>query len=361
MHVSSVPPDAIPAHDNLFQSAFWGDFKKACGFEIYTFSVSWKNQTCPLLVLIRKGVDGNRYAYAPRAPYVSLPDEERGLFMEDLARQVRPLLPPDVICVRFDTCWPSPFNDSEYYAVNGQWLGAPRDEIRELRMNYSTSERKLRKAPLDHFCPDTVVIDLRGDENLIMSRMRQTTRNCIRKSSKKGVICSCKKVSWLPEWYAIYADTAKRKGFFYEEYTYFETLLTTLQRARTTNDIMDIRILAAEKDDIPLAGMILGLCRKNAYYLYAGSTPEMRDCMPNYGLQWYAIHLAKEAGCTAYDLLGVPPNDDPRHSMSGLYTFKTGLGGKILHFCGCWDYPYNESKYRQFRNAEGVGNVIGHI
>ena len=101
-----------------------------------------------------------------------------------------------------------------------------------------------------------------------------------------------------------------------------------------------------------ISGMILGLFGKKGYYLFAGSSLHKRDHMPNYRLQWEAIRMAKESGCRSYDLFGIPPNDDPGHIQHGLYRFKTGFGGRIVHHRGCWDYPVNERAYVVIKNAE---------
>jgi lipid II:glycine glycyltransferase (peptidoglycan interpeptide bridge formation enzyme) len=74
--------------------------------------------------------------------------------------------------------------------------------------------------------------------------------------------------------------------------------------------------------------------------------------MAPYALQWRAMQDAKEAGCLLYDLFGIPPNEDPAHPMAGLYRFKTGFGGKIIHRPGSWDYPYKPALYGIFRTAE---------
>jgi lipid II:glycine glycyltransferase (peptidoglycan interpeptide bridge formation enzyme) len=63
---------------------------------------------------------------------------------------------------------------------------------------------------------------------------------------------------------------------------------------------------------------------------------------------------AKEAGCVNYDLFGIPPDDNPNHPMAGLYRFKTGFGGKIIHRPGSWDYPCKKIVYGLFNVAEGV-------
>ncbi len=60
--------------------------------------------------------------------------------------------------------------------------------------------------------------------------------------------------------------------------------------------------------------------------------------MPTYALQWEAIKIAKEYGCTEYDMFGVSPGPDHSHPMYGLYQFKTGFGGELFHHLGCWDY-----------------------
>jgi lipid II:glycine glycyltransferase (peptidoglycan interpeptide bridge formation enzyme) len=40
--------------------------------------------------------------------------------------------------------------------------------------------------------------------------------------------------------------------------------------------------------------------------------------------------------------------------MAGLYRFKTGFGGTIVHRPGSWDYLYRPVTARIFRAAEGL-------
>ena len=48
---------------------------------------------------------------------------------------------------------------------------------------------------------------------------------------------------------------------------------------------------------------------------------------------------ARNAGARYYDLYGIPPTDDERHPMHGLFLFKTGFGGKNVHRVGTFDVP----------------------
>jgi lipid II:glycine glycyltransferase (peptidoglycan interpeptide bridge formation enzyme) len=67
---------------------------------------------------------------------------------------------------------------------------------------------------------------------------------------------------------------------------------------------------------------------------------------------------AKAFGCTEYDLFGIPPDENPDHPMAGLYLFKTGFGGKIIHRPGSWDYPCNPVLYALFCAAERLRKKI---
>ena len=74
--------------------------------------------------------------------------------------------------------------------------------------------------------------------------------------------------------------------------------------------------------------------------------------MASYALQWEAMNIAKEMGCTEYDMFGVAPASDPGHPLYGLYRFKSGFGGELFHSLGCWDYPFDLEKYKTFCSVE---------
>jgi lipid II:glycine glycyltransferase (peptidoglycan interpeptide bridge formation enzyme) len=76
--------------------------------------------------------------------------------------------------------------------------------------------------------------------------------------------------------------------------------------------------------------------------------------MAPHALQWHAICEARRSGCLTYDLFGVPPAPDEGHPMYGLYRFKTGFGGRIVHRRGAWDYVYDPEMYGLFGAAEAT-------
>lgn len=105
----------------------------------------------------------------------------------------------------------------------------------------------------------------------------------------------------------------------------------------------------------PLSAMFLSRSKNRATYLYGASSSELRNTMSTYALQWGAITLAKSWNCNEYDLFGVSPSQEKDHPMSGLYSFKKGFGGSLLHRMGCWDFAYNEEDARNLFAYEMVG------
>lgn len=362
--VQKVTPDVFPPHDNLFQTAFWGTFKEALGQQPYFFSVTFSDEnfdsplTFPFMALIRKRSDGSCYAYAPKAPSVVLPSEKRGVLLEELALALHPCLPENCICLRYDLAWRSQYGGEEI--VN--------PKTAQLALNWGTKTHNLRKAPAGHLAANTVIINLALTPEQILSHMRATTRNCIRRSYRSGIDFAVGGKDMLHDWYALYEKTAKRKHFYSEREEYFNKLFSHKRiqenifhehppNPKGKKDVIPLaapaplpqfHIMSASKNGILLSGIIIALSGHNAYYLYAGSSAEKKELMPNYGLQWEAIRFARSKGCTAYDLMGIPPNDDSSNPMAGLYLFKTGFGGEKVRFAGTWDFPFNEKSYSYF-------------
>ncbi len=356
--IQQVRPEDFPVQDNLFQTAFWGTFKGTCGQQPLFFTAVYSDRDFsaqfPFMVLIRMRRDGSCCAYAPRAPSVSIPPEKRGILLEELALAVRPALPEQCICMRYDTAWKSQPGGEETF----------RPETAQLFMNWGTETHSLRKAPKNYMCPDTVVVNISAAPEQILARMRTTTRNCIRRAYRSGIDFAVKGADALPDWYMLYRETALRKNFFYEKEEYFDRLFSrehiqsnAVHEPPPAEKIIPLdapapvpqfHIMTAGKNKKIISGIIIAVSGHNAYYMYAGSSLGQRELMPNYGLQWEAVRFARSRGCTSYDLMGIPPDNNASHPMAGLYIFKTGFGGETIRFAGTWDFVYDEESYGYF-------------
>lgn len=365
--LTSVTPEEMPPLDNLFQTAFWGLFKNTCGqtplffSAFFTDSESGFSAIFPLTVFIRTSSSGATYGYAPKAPFVSVPVELRGLLLEQLSSSLKEKLPDNCVMMRYDLCWHSQYSYGEKQNTSSL----------QLRMNWGTELHNLYKSPVDYLCPDTVIINTALTPEQILNTMRGTTRNCIRRAYKSGIDYIITRGEKLSEWHKLYKSTAERKCFYYEPEEYFERLFEQIHiQGNAVHEpppgipmhapppLPELYIITAEKGGIMLSGIVLAVCGKTAYYMYAGSSLAQRELMPNYGLQWEAIRFARSRGCTQYDLMGIPSDDTPEQSMAGLYIFKTGFGGQRVHFAGTWDFPYNQNEYEKIRNAEQMYHLL---
>jgi lipid II:glycine glycyltransferase (peptidoglycan interpeptide bridge formation enzyme) len=95
-----------------------------------------------------------------------------------------------------------------------------------------------------------------------------------------------------------------------------------------------------------VAGVVIFRFAGRAWYMQGMSGLAHREKMPNYLLQWEAIHRAKAAGCRIYDLWGAPDEFSEHDSMWGVYRFKEGLGGQVVRHIGAWDLPVQPLAYK---------------
>jgi lipid II:glycine glycyltransferase (peptidoglycan interpeptide bridge formation enzyme) len=105
------------------------------------------------------------------------------------------------------------------------------------------------------------------------------------------------------------------------------------------------RLLLAEVEGEVVAGLMLFLFGRTAWYMYGASSDRQRQLMPSHLLQWEAIQVARRLGCTRYDMWGAPDRFDEDDSMWGVYRFKTGFGGETVRGIGAFDYPPSARLY----------------
>ena len=345
------------------QTAFWSEVKRrmgissiACNFRVKEGDISAQGETnstitSDVLVVLRQIDSNHSIAYVPYGPELEPADEFRGIFLEELSECLRSLLPADCFMIRYDLAWESFWaGDEEAYTPEGIWLGPPAQQLQELRFNFLTHNRNLRKAGSNILPSNTIFLDLSRDETMLLQSMKPKTRYNIGLAQRNGVTVSVAGTGNLDRWYALYRETATRNNFFLHGIEHFRAVLTS--RAENTLSPAEVCLLIAEHDREPLAAMFLVITGNRGTYLYGASSSHKRNLMATYALQWRAITLAKERGCTEYDMFGISPNPDPDHPMYGLYRFKTGFGGEIYHSMGCWDYPIDSRIWSCFSASE---------
>lgn len=194
--------------------------------------------------------------------------------------------------------------------------------------------------------PRTVVIDIRGDENAILERMKQKCRYNIRLSQKKGVTVR----AWddVRAFHEMMLVTGGRDQFGVHSQAYYQRAYELFHPLGMCD------LLVAEYEGEPLASLMVFANGGRAWYVYGASNDRERNRMPAYLLQWEAIRWARAHGCVEYDLWGVPDeNEDKleaefesRHDgLWGVYRFKRGFGGEVRRAAQALDRVYHPLLY----------------
>lgn len=352
--------DSSASEMRFLQSPFWAQFKSSHGWKNQCFSVkasdSNTNFVCNVSVLIRTfGKMNLRFsiAYIPLAPEVkslTLTDDSNAVekislysdFLVGFAKALKSYLPSNTLCIRYDlpldfyTC-----EDRDFYV----------DSLKNLAFS---KRLPLKKTQTDIQPPDTVLLDLSKSEEDLLSAMKSKWRYNIHLADKKGVQVKAFTANdegfenAIDIFYDLYKTTAKRDGIAIHSKEYYKDLLSL---SKTVKDAPIVTLWLATHEDDNLASIITLFSKKEAVYLYGASSNVKRNLMPAYLLQWSAIKKAKEYGSASYDFYGMPPTDDEHHPMYGLYRFKTGFGGTIIHRPGSVDVPLS-GVYKMYTLAE---------
>src|SRR5262249_51204040 len=84
-----------------------------------------------------------------------------------------------------------------------------------------------------------------------------------------------------------------------------------------------------------------------AYSLFAGRSGSHPELMGNDLAWWTAIAAAAEAGCSDFDLWGIPPpGSGPEHPWHGLGFFKSEFGGEEISYAGAFELVLSASAVR---------------
>lgn len=336
--------------DILFQTEYWAKVKHCLGWKPYAFNIGTDFAANDLLVLVKSLGGGVAAAYVPQGPEFEPDAEHHGTYLEALSESIAGQMDAEVAFIRYDLPWKSPYADN---ILEHPHRDVPDDRVRELRMNFGTRRWNLKKAPVDMTFADTYRIDIGCSEDAILARMKPKTRYNIGLARRKGVRVRAVSAEELPVFYDLYLETARRNGLFMSDYRYFSALFAARAHSGDTPEI--VLLMAAHDQDV-LAGAILTITAQGAFFLHGASSTANRRLMGSHALHWEAIRYAKSRGCRTYDMGAVSPGRIPDHSFYGLYRFKTGFGGRIVHRTGSWDYPIKENAYTAFRNWEKLRN-----
>lgn len=316
---------------HILQTWEWGQFKAAYGWRpLHQVWRDAQGKVCAAALVLRRSAPGGlSVLYVPRGPLVDWNDTTLSHRvvndLQNLARSQGAIfikMDPEII---LGTGIPGSADDRP----NSVGLQVVSD-LKSRGWRFSQDQVQFR---------NTVWLDLSGDEEDWLERMKQKARYNLRLAQRKGVTVRSGTLDDLPMLYHMYAETSVRDGFVIRNEGYY----LDVWRSFMERDMAEPLIAEAEGE--PVAGIFLFTFARRAWYLYGMSRQAHREKMPNYLLQWEAMRRAKAHGCTCYDLWGAPDEFVETDSMWGVFRFKEGLGGEVVRTAGAWDYPSRPVTY----------------
>jgi lipid II:glycine glycyltransferase (peptidoglycan interpeptide bridge formation enzyme) len=322
----------------------WGEFKSRFGWTAKAFLIKLSQENSPelpLLILSRRLIFNFTFTYIPWGPQLpaGFPQELRPQVLAQLASMLKPFLTRCNVFLRFDPPW----------QIESACLSAEQF----LKAGFKQAAAAVQP-------PDTVIVNLEPSCEEILKAMKPKWRYNIFLAEKKGVQVKSFEgyetaAAELETFYNLLKETAARDGIAIHNIDYYRVLFEICSQKKEN---LFLRLYTASHEGEPLAAIVVLFRGEYVTYLYGASSSKKRNLMAAYALQWKAMLDAKEAGCKYYDLFGIPPNDDPAHPMAGLYRFKTGFSGQIIHRPGSWDYPYKKIFYLIFTALEFMRKKI---
>ncbi|MXX83722.1 MAG: peptidoglycan bridge formation glycyltransferase FemA/FemB family protein [Chloroflexi bacterium] len=332
--VNSLPQEITPAQWTAFvasqprahilQLLQWGALKSRFGWGAEPYALAdLDGYTCAALVLEKRLPMGlGKMAYVPMGGYAT--DE-----------------------FAYDALWFSIRRESNaaFLKVEPGHL-APGEELDMRAMGFRPSPQSIQP-------PRTIIIDITGEQDVILARMSQSTRRKVRKSLRSEVTYRKGTRKDLLAFCQLMRETGARNNFGVHEAVYYEAVYELFMPSYGA-------LLLAERADELLAAVMVFALGQTAWYLYGASSRTAGSSYASYGIQWSAIRWAKRRGCQSYDMWGVPDYDEAEleaqyqqrsDGLWGVYGFKRGWGGELRRSMGAWDMPFSQLQYGAYRLA----------
>jgi peptidoglycan pentaglycine glycine transferase (the first glycine) len=334
-------------HAHLLQTLPWGELKSTFGWDVIRIGISEArvsdvstkppamDMTAGAQILFRHLPFGLRFAYIPKGPVfplntdstlTSLGDPHSLLWQEvdQICKKYRA-----IFCKVEPDAWES--GSMQKTPATGTLPG------------FIPSQHSIQP-------PRTLVVNISGEEDQVLGRMRQKTRYNIKLALKKGVVAHPS--NDLESFYRLMQETAGRDRFGVHSQAYYRQIYELFYPRG------ECELLVAEYQGQPLAGLIVFAHGPRAWYLYGASASDHRDRMPTYLLQWEAMRWARSRGCSEYDLWGVPDEEEDllekefttrQDGLWGVYRFKRGFGGQLRRSAGALDRVYRAPLYHLYQ------------
>ncbi|MDP3724809.1 MAG: peptidoglycan bridge formation glycyltransferase FemA/FemB family protein [bacterium] len=295
---------------SFFQSWSWGEFHARCGRVVYRWGCEQEGKLLGVVLAVRMQGRKGSFLHIRHGPVVHPWNKE--VMSALLAHAVITGREKNVDFIRTSPLIPHEESGVEFFR----------------HLGYRESSLHIMDAVYDW------ILDITPTEETLLSGMRKTTRNLIRRAQRDGVrVWSTSDSSALSTFHKLHHETMRRQSYV----SYADKELD--EEFKTFAEDSSALLWFAEWQGKPLAAAMVISYGDQAFYHWAGRSSEHQNIPAAYLLLWESIKEAKKRGCTIYNFWGVAPPDRPSHPWAGLTLFKQGFGGELRHYIHAQDFP----------------------
>lgn len=201
----------------------------------------------------------------------------------------------------------------------------------------------------------TLVIDLKPSKEAILAQMKTKGRYNIKIAQKHHIKVRESHGENLNQdlktFYQLFQTTTARDNFSGHPLSYYENMLTILGPQK-------VKLYLAEYEGKALAGAIVTHFQDTSTYYFGASSNEHRNLKAAELIQWHAMLEAKNEGLLKYDLLGIAPENEPKHPWAGVTQFKVKFGGENINYQPAQEIVYQPLWYAIIRAAKQLKKLI---
>jgi lipid II:glycine glycyltransferase (peptidoglycan interpeptide bridge formation enzyme) len=202
----------------------------------------------------------------------------------------------------------------------------------------------------------TLIIDIPGDPEEHLKALPEDVRSGLMRSRQHGVEIEIVSRNSLDrggteDFLDLLEDTSKRQGFFFAPRAFYWGLMMNLP----------VHLLVARRRGEPVAGALIATFGEEAYYFYGAFTAEEENLRALDLVQWEAMDLARQMGCSRYDMWGMPYRPYPGYWAWGFDPSKTRYGGTPVEYVGACTQVLSRVElweHRAIRLGIGGYNVL---
>lgn len=296
---------------SFLQSWNWGETHHLCSQKIYRFGFYDSNNYLKGIALLieQKSKRGN-YLECPGGPIINWKNQSFIKSFTDLLKKIG----------KDEKC--------SFARIRPQILENPQNRQK-------LSHRGFIPAPMHLHAQDTWVLDITESEEILLKKMRKTSRYLIKKAIREKVeIVQSDREEDIKTLFALQKETARRHGFIPFPLSFF---LAHFRAFKKDNQIKIFKAIWRKK---VLSVAMIVFYGEKAVYHYSASKSAYSKIPASYLIQWEAIKEARKRGCSVYDFWGISPeNAGSRHRFAGVTLFKKGFGGYPISYLPAHDLP----------------------